>query len=234
MKKYALWFVFLAGALAQQDLSSKVFLFPKEGATAHVILNPETAKPLDKLTVCARSYTELNREHPLFSLALKASGKDNMFLIFPRPPNACSVYINQEEIRIKIDTEVLDWKHTCVSWDSETGVIELWVNGKLYPRRVSNKGFTIPVPYSIILGQEQDSFGGGFDAKQSFVGELSDVHMWDYVLTPENIQKAWNNDFSGSLISWTSLKYEAKGNALVLPKRQCRYLGSECPIHDSC
>ncbi|XP_053330377.1 C-reactive protein-like [Spea bombifrons] len=206
-------------------LGNKVLLFPKEGATAHVILHPETSKPLDKLTVCVHSYTELSREHPLFSLALKASGKDNMFLIFPRPPNVCSVYINQEEIRMKIDTEVLEWKHTCVSWDSGTGVIELWVNGKLYPRKVSNKGFTIPVPYSIILGQEQDSFGGGFDAKQSFVGEISDVHMWDYVLTPEDIRKVLSNEKSGNVISWNSLQYERKGGVLLQPKRGCDSVG---------
>ncbi|KAM8921484.1 C-reactive protein-like [Pelodytes ibericus] len=222
MKSYVLWFVFIAGSLAE-DLSSKVLLFAKQTATSHVILKPKTSKPLNKLTVCLRSYTELTRAHSLFSLALKGPGKDNTFLIFPNPPNFCSVYINQEEIRIKIDTEVLDWKQTCVSWDSDTGIIQLWVNGKLYPRRISNKGFTIPVPTSIILGQEQDTFEGGFDAAQSFVGEISDVNMWDYVLTPEDIQKVLANDNNGNIISWSSLTYVSKGDVLIQPKLQCKY-----------
>ncbi|KAM4690035.1 uncharacterized protein WCC33_017486 [Rhinophrynus dorsalis] len=206
------------------DLGSKVFLFPKSTASAYVILKPMVSKPLNKLTVCLRSYTELTREHSLFSLAMPGPGKDNTFLIFPRPPNFCSVYIGQEETRIKVDAEVLDWKHTCVSWDSYTGVIQLWVNGKLYPRRVSKKGFTIAPQTSIVLGQEQDSFGGGFDVNQSFMGEISDVHMWNYSLTPDDIQKVvFNNKaLNGNVISWRSLQYEINGEALVQRKLQCK------------
>lgn len=32
---------------------------------------------------------------------------------------------------------------------------------------------------SVILGQDQDTCGGGFNAKQPFVGDLTDVHLWD-------------------------------------------------------
>ncbi|KAM4690036.1 C-reactive protein-like [Rhinophrynus dorsalis] len=216
------------------DLGSKVLLFAKPTATAHVILKPVVTKPLNKLTVCVRSYTELTREHPLFSLAIAGSGKDNTFLIFPRPPNFCSVYIGQEEIRIKVDTEVLDWKHTCVSWESQSGVIQLWINGKLYPRRVSRKGFIIPPETSIVLGQEQDSFGGGFDVNQSFVGEISDVHVWDYVLNPEDIKGVLSNEKNGNLISWTSLNYELKGDVTAEPKLQCKSWGHTHSLYSLC
>ncbi|MEE6521277.1 hypothetical protein FKM82_019401 [Ascaphus truei] len=223
MERCLLWFLF-TGSLAQQNLDSKVFIFPRETSTSYVILKPTLEKPLNKLTICLRSYTELNRDHSLFSLAIPGSGTDNTFLIFPKPPNFASVYINQEETRIKTEAAVLDWKHTCVSWESATGVIQLWINGKLYPRRASKKGFSINIQMSIILGQEQDSYGGGFDSKQSFMGEISDVHMWDYVLTSKNIQQALLNskDLNGNVISWRSLQYEIKGDVIVQPKLQCR------------
>ncbi|CAH2315867.1 Hypothetical predicted protein [Pelobates cultripes] len=213
-----------AGTLTNEDLSNKAFLFPKETANAHIILNPEAAKPLEKLTVCLRSYTELTREHSLFSLACPGSEKDNTFLILTLPPNVYSVYVNQEENRFKIDPEVLDWKHTCVSWNSDTGVIQLWVNGKLYPRKISNKGFTIPIPTFIILGQDQDSFGGGFQAAQSFVGEMRDVHMWDFVLSQEDIQNVLVNDINGNVLSWTALQYESNGEVVVPFKVQSKSL----------
>uniref|UniRef100_A0A8C5QK53 Pentraxin family member n=1 Tax=Leptobrachium leishanense TaxID=445787 RepID=A0A8C5QK53_9ANUR len=232
MKTYILCLVFIVGSLAQEDLSGKVFIFPKETKTAHVILKPETPKPLGKFTVCLRSYTEITRTHSLFSLA--TSGKDNMFLIFPKSSSITSIYINQGEIQIRTDAEVLDWKHTCVSWDSDSGVIQLWVNGKVYPRKVSNKGFTIPSPASIILGQEQDSYGGGFDAGQSFVGEISEVYMWDYVLTPEDIKQVQVNDKIGNFLSWTSLSYEIKGDVLVQPKLQCKSVGYTDSLYYPC
>ncbi|KAM4661942.1 uncharacterized protein O3C94_010588 [Discoglossus pictus] len=225
MERVVLWFfALLAGSLAQQDMNSNVFLFPKETNTAHVVLKPTVTKPLDKLTICLRSFTELTREHSIFSLAMPGSGKDNTFLIFPNSPNFCSIYVNGENNRIKINPATLDWKHTCVTWTSDTGVIQLWIDGKLYARRVSKKGFSIDTKTSIILGQEQDSFGGGFDIKQSFAGEITDVHMWDYVLPPKEISEAFFNTkiANGNIISWRALKYEIKGGVLIQPKLQCK------------
>uniref|UniRef100_A0A8C5QKA3 Pentraxin family member n=1 Tax=Leptobrachium leishanense TaxID=445787 RepID=A0A8C5QKA3_9ANUR len=212
-----------------QYLSSNVFLFPKETATAHVILKPETSKPLEKLTVCLRSYTELTRQHTLFSLA--TAGKDNMFVIWGNPS---VVTINQGDSPIKTDAEVLDWKHICASWDSGSGVVQLWVNGKVYLRKVSNKGLTIPSPASIILGQDQDSYGGGFQASQSFVGEICDIQMWDSVLSPEDIRIVQANDKIGNVLRWTSLSYEIKGDVLVLPKLQCKSLGYTASLYYPC
>lgn len=40
-----------------------------------------------------------------------------------------------------------------------------------------------------MLGQEQDSKGGGFQTSQSFKGMLSNVNIWDRMLTSEQIKK---------------------------------------------
>ncbi|XP_018415276.1 PREDICTED: C-reactive protein [Nanorana parkeri] len=200
-------------------MSDKVFLFPTPSNSAHVILKPEMRKSLQKFSVCLRSNTELTRGYGLFSLAV--SGGDNSFLIFPQPSNVYSMTVLQEEILLKTDHVSLAWKHICATWDSTTGEFQLWVNGKLYPKRVLKKGFTIQAQTSIVLGQDQDSFGGAFDINQSFVGEISDVHMWDYVLTPEEIEGVMSGHVKGNHINWNSLNYEIKGNVLIRPKPQC-------------
>ncbi|OCT69021.1 C-reactive protein-like [Xenopus laevis] len=234
MGRYVLWFVFFAGSLAQEDLGGKVFLFPKATDTAHVILKPMIKKPIESFTVCLDSYTELTREHSLFSLSVP--GKDNALLIYPIPPKTCRFMLNQEFVDLRVHPEVFDWKHTCVNWESATGVIQLWINGKLYPRTVLKKGPLIDTQARIILGQEQDSYGGGFDISQSFMGEISNVHMWDYVLTQEEIQKALagKKDMNGNIINWRSLQYEIKGDVSVHPKLQCRSLDNNYNLQSSC
>ncbi|KAE8588038.1 hypothetical protein XENTR_v10022297 [Xenopus tropicalis] len=234
MVRYVLWFVFFTGCLAQEDLGGKVFLFPKATDTAHVILKPVIKKPVESFTVCLESYTELTREHSLFSLAVP--GKDNALLIFPMPPTTCRFILNQEPVDPKVQPEVFDWKHTCVAWESGSGVVQLWINGKLYPRTVLKKGPLIDAKASIILGQEQDSYGGGFDISQSFMGEISNVHMWDYVLTQVDIQKvlAGKKDVNGNIINWRSLQYEIKGDVTVQPKLQCRSLQNHYNLLSSC
>ncbi|XP_077327303.1 serum amyloid P-component-like [Lithobates pipiens] len=197
-------------------LENKVFVFPKGTNTAHVILRPTITRPLQKVSVCLRSYTDLSRPYTPFSLA--TPGKDNAFLIYLQPPNTCSVYINQELTSFKTDPESLEWRHICVTWDSNTGVVQLWINGKLYPRRVSMKGSSIAAETSIVLGQEQDSFGGGFAASQSLVGEISDVHMWDYALTPRDVKNVIYGSLHGNVIDLKSVVYEIKGEVLIQPK----------------
>ncbi|XP_073479449.1 C-reactive protein-like [Aquarana catesbeiana] len=203
-------------SLAQEDMEGKVFVFPKETNTAHVILRSTFKKPLKKVSVCLRSYTDLSRPYTTFSLA--TPGKDNAFLFYLKPPNTFSMHVNQEVTHFKTDSETLDWRHICVTWDSDTGVIQLWVNGKLYPRKASMKGSSITPEASIVLGQDQDSIGGGFDSKQSLVGEISYVHMWDYILTSEDVQKALYGDLNGNVINWKSLVYEIKGEVIIQPR----------------
>nr|DBA29618.1 TPA: hypothetical protein GDO54_005689 [Pyxicephalus adspersus] len=205
-------------------MDGKVLVFPIQSSTAHVILKPTIPKSLEKLSVCLYSYTDLSRPYSLFSLA--TPGKDNAFLIYLQPPNICVMHINQEAINIKTDPETLDWRHLCVTWESETGMVQLWVNGKVYPRKISNKGSSIAAETSIVLGQDQDSFGGGFDASQSFVGEISDVHMWDYVLTPEDIQKVIYGDLDGNIMNWNSVLHKKRGDVLDQPKLQCKSISS--------
>ncbi|XP_075700636.1 jeltraxin-like [Rhinoderma darwinii] len=197
-----------------------VIIFPKQTATDHVILKPTVEKPLKQFTVCLRSYSDLGREHSLFSIATPGSGNDNTFIILPRPPNSCAVCINQEEIAFKVDPEVLDWKDTCVAWDSETGLVQLWINGKRYPRRITTTRTPIGPQMSVILGQEQDSFGGGFDAGQSFVGEISDVNMWDYVLSSETMKDFFHGYYyiPGNSFNWFDETYVIKGAPLSLKK----------------
>ncbi|XP_077326955.1 C-reactive protein-like [Lithobates pipiens] len=219
MKLYMLLLSFIVGTLAYEDMSDKVFLFPAPSATAHVILKPEVYRSLQKLTVCLRSYTELTQEYSLFSLAV--SGADNAFLIYPKSPNV-HIYVLQEKSIFRTEPETLAWKHTCATWDSTTGVIQLWINGKLYPRKISKKGSTIGAETRIVLGQDQDTFGGGFNINQSFVGEISDVHMWNYILTPDEMKGVMSGHVKGNHINWNSLNYEIKGNILVQPKLYCK------------
>ncbi|CAI9617339.1 unnamed protein product [Staurois parvus] len=195
-----------------------MFVFPKETDTAHVILRPTITKPLQEVSVCLRTFSELSRWYPLFSLATPTY-KDAFLIRFQAPTNYM-VYTGYSSNVFKGDSEPSDWNHICVTWDSQTGVVRLCVNGKNTTRRVSMKGSSIAAETSIVLGQEQDSFGGGFDASQSLVGEISDVHMWDYALTPEDIHKVISGRHNGNVINWVSLYYEIKGEVLVQPRLQ--------------
>ncbi|KAG8560328.1 hypothetical protein GDO81_014922 [Engystomops pustulosus] len=213
MKNFLILFALLSGCVAFEG--KNIIIFPKQTATDHVILTPTLVKPLDQFTICLRSYTDLTQEHAIISIALPGTGNYNAFIIYPKPPNSYYIFINQEEVIFKVDSGVVEWKNTCVTWDSETGLVQLWINGKRYPRKGTKTGSPIGPRMSVVLGQEQDSFGGGFDAKQSFQGEIYDVHMWDYVLPSNTLSIFCYSDLSGNIFDWKNGTQVRKGGVIT-------------------
>ena len=65
-----------------------------------------------------------------------------------------------------------------------------------------------------MLGQDQDSVGGGFQADQSFRGMLSNVNVWDKRLSDTQIKRMstscsldeWN---AGNVYRWRNFLQEA-------------------------
>ncbi|XP_035528321.1 C-reactive protein-like, partial [Morone saxatilis] len=174
-----------ACAAIPQDLSGKMFTFPEETNTANVRLKTST-QDFRAVTVCLRSITDLSRDHNLFSVATPSA--QNAFLIFKTASSVIDFFVSNKQVQFGAEDYKLNmWHSICSTWDSKTGLVQLWFDGKSSIRKFAG-GSNITTP-SVILGQEQDSFGGGFDVKQSFVGMMSDVHMWDYTLNPYEIQK---------------------------------------------
>ncbi|OCT68882.1 mucosal pentraxin [Xenopus laevis] len=206
-----------SGILTQSDMSGKVFFIPQASSTSYVRLYPMMNGPFASLTVCLKSHTSLTRDYSLFSLATET--KENDFLLFQEKKNKrFSVSIGNQDLYFDIPGSSAV-RSICVSWDSLTGDVVVWVNGNPSPRKIFMKGYRVNANPIIIIGQEQDSYGGKFDAAQSFVGEISDVHMWDRVLTSQELMQAlYNKDLAGNVINWQSLSYETKDEAIILPQ----------------
>ncbi|KAK6326425.1 hypothetical protein J4Q44_G00020700 [Coregonus suidteri] len=105
------------------------------------------------------------------------------------------------------------------TWASETGLGQLWLDGKPSTRKFLQseaiKGKTI------ILGQEQVKFGRFFARQQSFVGMLTDVHMWDNLRSPYEIQRYTNqtNFTPGNVLSWGALDFQTSDRVLLENKQ---------------
>ncbi|XP_051849659.1 serum amyloid P-component-like [Antechinus flavipes] len=209
-----LLFYSLLGAIASIDMRSKVFVFPKETSDAHVLLIPQIEKSLENFTICLRAYTDLTRSYSLFSYATRS--KDNELLLYKPQTGEYNLFIGNEKISFKVNDDLSSPVHICASWESVSGIVELWINNKPLVRKGLKKGYLVRAEAKIILGQEQDSFGGNFSEKQSFVGEIGDVNMWDHVLSPSEIHSLYNGEtHSANILDWGALNYEIKGYVVV-------------------
>uniref|UniRef100_A0A673BIV4 Pentraxin family member n=1 Tax=Sphaeramia orbicularis TaxID=375764 RepID=A0A673BIV4_9TELE len=191
------------------DLSGKMFIFPQPTNTAQVMLTT-SIQNFSAFTVCFRSFTDLRRVHSFFSLAT------------PSVFNEIRILKEGNNVEVagqgyKLNT----WQSICTTWDSASGLVQLWLDGKPSSRKFISSGSNISGPIVIVLGQDQDSFGGGFDAAQSFVGMMSDVYMWDYVLSPCEIQRYMDerNFPTGNVLNWGALEFVTMGRVLIENKQ---------------
>ncbi|XP_070691592.1 serum amyloid P-component-like [Pempheris klunzingeri] len=206
-------------AAVPQDLTGKMFTFPQETNTAHVRLTTET-KELKALTVCLRSFTDLQRGHSLFSLATPSAAND--FLIWKdATSNTARLYVRDYVAGFRgVDYKLNTWHSICSTWDSGSGVIQLWLDGNPLSRKFITSGSNIPGPIIIVFGQDQDSHGGGFVTSESFLGMMSDVHMWDYIVSPTEIRNYMDHvNFSpGNVLNWSALEFQITGRVLIEDK----------------
>ena len=61
----------------------------------------------------------------------------------------------------------------------------------------------------LILGQEQDSLGGSFDANQCFIGELTGVNIWNHVINEQEINHMSKSCLRGvgNVFQWSDFKF---------------------------
>ncbi|KAI3365580.1 hypothetical protein L3Q82_010658 [Scortum barcoo] len=128
----------------------------------------------------------------------------------------------------QLPLEVRDgrWHHICISWTTRDGQWEAYQDGEKLGSG-DNLAAWHPIKPGgvIILGQEQDVVGGRFDAGQAFVGELSQVNIWDRVLKPADVQSMANcsSYIPGNVISWLATNVEVFGRgAFKRPLEVCQ------------
>ncbi|NWR33623.1 AGRD2 protein, partial [Tachuris rubrigastra] len=144
------------------------------------------------------------------------------------------------------------WHHFCVTWQQENGTWAIYADGK---RRASASGLCAAGPSApqaiygqgtFIIGQDQDSLGGTFRAKESFSGNITDLHLWQKVLGTEQIEQVrscWVTE-QDLVFGWSSDALELESTVQTVttqllcpgPVEECRVLevGSSGFSYASC
>ena len=79
-----------------------------------------------------------------------------------------------------------------------------------------------------MLGQDQDSLGGGFDAKQRFIGMMTNVNVWDHVLSTAKIEQMSKSCLSGegNVYKWSDFINCREGKVRVVIPSPCKPLSA--------
>uniref|UniRef100_UPI00398EE43F sushi, von Willebrand factor type A, EGF and pentraxin domain-containing protein 1 n=1 Tax=Pristiophorus japonicus TaxID=55135 RepID=UPI00398EE43F len=194
------------GTRCETELSSNFNLdFDVSGIYDYVLL--DNILPTLSALTCAfwmKSSDTTNYGTPV-SYALD-NGCDNAFLLTDY--NGWVLYVNGKE-KVTDCPSVNDgkWHHITVTWNSKDGAWRVYIDGNVSDGgKGLSTGSSIPGGGALVLGQEQDQRGEGFNPAESFVGSLSQLNIWDYVLTPHQVKllaTACPDDLKkGNILAW--------------------------------
>lgn len=79
------------------------------------------------------------------------------------------------------------------------------------------RGHVIKSGGSLTLAREQDTLGGGFDVSQSFIGMLTNVNVWDHVLSPAETERMSKSCLSGegNVYKWSDFIHGQSSQSVV-------------------
>ncbi|XP_033101174.1 sushi, von Willebrand factor type A, EGF and pentraxin domain-containing protein 1-like isoform X2 [Anneissia japonica] len=122
------------------------------------------------------------------------------------------------------------WHHIAVTWSSVGGEWHLYCDGEEVVQRP-----TVPLAVNdiipgggvFVIGQEQDTLGGGFSSREAFIGNISQLNVWDYALDQNEIAALTRSckEARGNVIAWPDVKKGMYGRVKPIPKNFC----SGCP-----
>jgi hypothetical protein len=156
------------------------------GSTSNAVIKTNFSFPADAFT-CEFWVKTSDTVCGIISYANSSS--DNALLLYDTAP--LSVYINGSAYSTGFNINDNTWTHVCITRNTASGALKFYKNGVLV---TSTTGVTTTIASggTLVLGQEQDAVGGGFDAGQAFSGNMGIVRFYSSVLTDAEVAQNFN------------------------------------------
>jgi hypothetical protein len=151
-------------------------------AGSYVIINPFSNFPSTDMTLSFFLNTSDATHYGMpFSYATGLPPWDNTFLL--EDYRNLAITRTTPYLTTGISANDGNWHHIAVTWRSSDGQLQLYKDFIPVYGGTLATGTSMPTGGSVVLGQDQDSVGGGFESAQSFIGKLDEVRLYNRVLS---------------------------------------------------
>lgn len=171
--------------LPSTDVSLTALTFPLESQEGFARLNLQFP-PLSAVSVCARVQWDPRHDQVSTVFSYAAPVFTNEFQLRGRVDGAGRILLalivhgQHRPYKASFPNDG-SWHQLCVTWRKRDGYWAIYVDGE---RRDAGSGEDTPRDVHgdgiFIIGQDQDSFGGDFT--EPFLGNVTDLRIWDTVL----------------------------------------------------
>ncbi|KAL9972258.1 hypothetical protein ACROYT_G018534 [Oculina patagonica] len=201
-------------------------IFQEHTTTDYAIKENSIVYDLDAATVCFfakdtdndKPYSASGASECVYSYNDGGSKWGNALMLCTTP--SLNVWLGDGDVRYA--DVVLDygkWNHICFTWSNTNGDYKFYKDGVVVGSGTGfNVGGTISSGGVSVIGHDQDTLGGGFEERESFVGEVTEVNVWGVVLSESDIVAQASNCHvtQGSVNWWSQFKDSVHGGVVVV------------------
>ncbi|KAJ4934629.1 hypothetical protein JOQ06_007414 [Pogonophryne albipinna] len=164
------------------------------------------------------------RGSPHRHLLLQQRQRADISIVEDRDSREVGLWIGNEFVNLPHNFKSHKWANYCITWSSLTGGAELWINGMVGKQRYLKTGYTISPDGVFIVGKNQDGLLGISNA-DAFVGKMTDINVWNYVLTTADIRDQLscetNGTVMGNVFSWGTTELSLFGSVQLDSQYRC-------------
>uniref|UniRef100_A0A8C4TJU2 Pentraxin 4, long n=1 Tax=Erpetoichthys calabaricus TaxID=27687 RepID=A0A8C4TJU2_ERPCA len=177
-------------SLAVCNVKSMLY-FPNSSTDDYVTFKKGVSTGIHELSIC--TWLQVGSGYLGTMLSYATEENDNKLVLHGRnstTQTSIHFVIGDPAYRELPVDSLLDgkWHHICLIWSSIEGKYWYYIDRRLVSTGSKfQKGYEISPGGSLVIGQEQDSMGGGFDITESFVGSLAGFAVWNQALTPGEV-----------------------------------------------
>ncbi|XP_060946893.1 C-reactive protein-like [Limanda limanda] len=219
MRLLVVSFLVAISAMLAGSVVMKTLVFQTESSDSFVEMVPMKPLNLRAFTLCMRVATELKGEREVILFAYRTQHYDELN-VWRELDGRLSFHLSGGIVYFDIPQIGALETHLCFTWNSGSGAATVFMDGRKSLTKICKKGHTIRPGGTVIIGQDPDIFMGEYDAGQSFVGEISDVNLWDTVLPASTIQDIYTGKrvARGNVFDWETIDLKINGQVDVVTR----------------
>lgn len=162
------------------------------GATIsrYLVRQPVATWPTTNLTIECWGRLDTGVGNDKSMLTYNVAGNDNQIIWAKGGAGQLTLFIKNVSLS-DADPFPSDAKyhHYAATWRSSDGATVFYIDGVVAHSGTLSTGASIDGAGAFVVGQEQDSPGGTFDAAQAWVGELDEARIYNRVLSAAEIKQ---------------------------------------------
>ncbi|MGH0121730.1 UNVERIFIED_CONTAM: hypothetical protein FKN15_000202 [Acipenser sinensis] len=204
---------------AQTYISPLAFHFTEKSFMSYAQVHLVHSMELRSFTACMHVKAGTTGVHTVLSY----SGFQNDNELVISTGAEVGLWIGGHFVNFPLNHRSQEMLHYCITWASHSGGAELWVNGVVGEEKHVRRGYVLQSGGTFILGKDQDGILG-ISESDSFVGHMSDVNIWDYILSSSEIRelmKCSNVRSKGNVVGWGSHRVDLFGGVRLERDTRC-------------